>query len=212
MGRRALRRIDPALDLSWHLKHLEEFPQPLGLDSLCGVAGPLELEVGSGKGLFLTNASGQYPQRNFVGCELSRKYARFAAARLARLQRPNAVVVQGDAGRFFAQLPPACAAAVHVYFPDPWWKKRHRRRRIMQPPFLRQIERVLTPQGVLHFWTDVQEYHQSALQDLAATTDLQGPFDTAEEPAETDMDFRTHFERRMRLHGSDVWRVQFRKP
>ncbi len=212
MGRRALRRVDPALDLSQHLMHVEDLPQPLLLQALCRVPGPLELEVGSGKGLFLATASGQCPTRNFIGCEIARKYARFAAARLARLQRPNALVVLGDASVLFQRLPPASVAAVHVYFPDPWWKKRHRRRRILQPPFLHQVERVLADHGLLHFWTDVHEYHQTALADIAAATKLQGPFHVPEQPAESDMDFRTHFERRVRLHGADVWRVQFRKP
>jgi tRNA (guanine-N7-)-methyltransferase len=212
MGRRALRRIDPALDLSEHLKTWEQLPQPLLVESLFDASGPLELEVGSGKGLFLATASGEHPERNFMGCEISRKYARFAAAKLARLQRRNALVLHGDAQRLFEHLPTACAAAVHIYFPDPWWKQRHLRRRIMKVDFARQVERVLEPEGRLHFWTDVEDYYRSAREVIASSTCLEGDFPVTEHPAESDPEFRTHFERRMRLHGVDVWRLEFRRP
>jgi tRNA (guanine-N7-)-methyltransferase len=114
--------------------------------------------------------------------------------------------------RVFAEiLPDESLAAVHVYFPDPWWKKRHRRRRVMQESFLQQIERTLRPGGLLHFWTDVEEYFQSTLELLAAHTRLEGPIPVPETPAEHDMAYRTHFERRMRLHDEAVYRSQFRK-
>ena len=89
---------------------------------------PLEIEVGSGKGLFLQSAASTNPDHNFLGIEIATKYARFAAARLARSGLPNAVMVHGDAQPIFAELlPDNSLAAVHVYFPDPWWKKRHRK-------------------------------------------------------------------------------------
>jgi tRNA (guanine-N7-)-methyltransferase len=212
MGRRALRRIDPALDLSRHLTTVEALPQPLRFETLFSQAQPLEIEVGSGKGLFLATASGLYPDRNFLGCEIALKYARYAAAKLARRQRSNALVVHGDAERLFAELlPGGCAAAVHVYFPDPWWKKRHRRRRIMNERFVAQVERVLQPQGTLHFWTDVEEYYRATLEMIASSSSLEGPFPVVEQPAEHDLDYRTHFERRMRMHDHDVWRCEFRR-
>jgi tRNA (guanine-N7-)-methyltransferase len=212
MGRRALRRIDPSLDLSQHLKSVEELPKPLDTAALFDRAAPLEIEVGSGKGLFLINASGENPHRNFLGCEIARKYARFAAARLARAERSNAIVLHGDAKQLFHDLlPDSCAAAVHVYFPDPWWKKRHMRRRLMNGPFLMDLERTLEPGGIFHFWSDVEEYFRTTLTRVAQFTQLEGPLDVAERPAEHNMDYRTHFERRMRLHEVQVHRAAFRR-
>ena len=93
------------------------------------------------------------------------KYARFAAARLAQRELANARVIHGDAQHFFnAWLPDACVRAVHVYFPDPWWKARHKKRRVMNEPFLRDVERTLVPGGTLHFWTDVEEYFNTSLR------------------------------------------------
>lgn len=212
MSRRALRKIDPSLDLSYHLRTVDLLPVPLETAGLFKRTAPLEIEVGCGKGLFLMAASGESPERNFLGCEVSRKYARFAAARLARDQRQNAIMVHGDAQRLFRDmLPEACAASVHVYFPDPWWKKRHRRRRVLNESFLRDVERVLETEGVFHFWTDVEEYFQNTLELISETTDLTGPLEVSERPAAHDMDYRTHFERRMRLHDIEVHRAEFRR-
>jgi len=212
MGRRALRKIDPSIDLSRHLKTCDQLPRPWDAAVLFGRRAPLEVEVGSGKGLFLRNAAADRPETDYLGIEVAEKYARFAAAGLVKAGLHNAVVVHGDAIRVFRELlPDRSLAAVHVYFPDPWWKKRHRRRRVMRESFLRDVERTLSPGGSLHFWTDVEEYFRAALELLAAETALLGPLPTAELPAEHDMDYRTHFERRVRKADEPVYRAEFRK-
>ena len=213
MGRRALRRTDPSLDLSGNLRVFDELPDPWDPKAVFGRRGPLEVEVGSGKGLFLRTAAAARPEVDFLGVEIAGKYARFAAAGLAKRALHNAVVLHGDAARLFdALLPDHALAAVHVYFPDPWWKKRHKKRRVMRPSFVHDIQRTLLPGGRLHFWTDVEEYFETTLALLAAETDLEGPLDVPETAAEHDMDYRTHFERRVRLHREIVYRAEFRKP
>ena len=101
--------------------------------------------------------------------------------------------------------------AVHVYFPDPWWKKRHKKRRVMNEEFLRDVERTLIADGRLHFWTDVEEYFQTTLALIASSTAFIGPVPVAEKPAEHDLDYRTHFERRTRKSELPVYRAEFRK-
>jgi len=212
MGRRALRKIDPSLDLSHHLKAFDQLPRPWDARALFGRCGSLEVEVGTGKGLFLRNAAAGRPDVDLLGIEIAQKYARFAAAALARREVKNAVVALADAPRVFRELlPDGSLAAVHVYFPDPWWKKRHQKRRVMKGPFLSDVQRTLTPGGKLHFWTDVEEYFRVSLELLARHTDLKGPLEVPETPAEHEMAYRTHFERRMRLHGEPVYRAEFRK-
>ncbi len=212
MPRRAPRKLDASLDLSRHLKKWDDLPRPWDAAALFSREAPLEIEVGSGKGMFLLAAAQQRPETNFLGIELAEKYAEFCAARLAKWKIPNACVISADAGRVFAELlPDASLAAVHVYFPDPWWKARHKKRRVMNERFVRQIERTLRPGGSLHFWSDVEEYFQTTLEMIRAETKLAGPLPVPERPAEHDLDYRTNFERRVRQAGKPVYRAEFRK-
>jgi tRNA (guanine-N7-)-methyltransferase len=222
MGRRTLRKIDPAIDLSSHFFDLDQLPQPWDAQKLFGRVAPLEVEIGTGKGLFLETAATKLPEHNFLGIEVSRKYARFTAARLASHELPNARAVHGDGLRLFHEmLPENGVTAVHVYFPDPWWKRRHRRRRVLNDQFLHDVMRVLKPKGQLHFWTDVKEYYDTTLEritqlregplKIAPTSFLEGPLDVPERPAEHTLDYCTHFERRTRLQEAPVYRSVFVK-
>lgn len=210
MGRRAVPSIDSSLDLSRHLKTFDELPNPWDPAALFDRQAPLEVEMGSGKGLFLQNAARATPEHNFLGIEVARMYARFSASRLAKRQLTNAVMVSGDGLRLFRELlPDASLAAVHVYFPDPWWKQRHRKRRVLTPEFLQDVARTLQPGGLLHFWTDVQEYFESTLELLAEVPALRGPEPVKEKSPEHDLDYRTHFERRKRKDGLPIYRSLF---
>jgi tRNA (guanine-N7-)-methyltransferase len=213
MGRRALPKIDPTLDVSRHFRTVEELVDaPWDPAALFGRSAPLEVEVGSGKGLFLQTASIGTPEHDFLGIEVAYKYARFIAHRLAKRAIPNAVAVHGDGLRLFRERIPADSlAAVHVYFPDPWWKARHHKRRVMTEAFLADIVRTLQPGGRLHFWTDVKEYFDNTLELIAKCTPLVGPIEVPEKVAEHDLDFRTHFERRMRMNNEPVYRSEFAK-
>lgn len=210
MGRRALPRIDPNVYLGDHYTEFgDEFPDQHHLAMLPG-DGPIEIEVGSGKGLFLTNAALAFPEHRFIGIEIARKYAKYAAFQLAKAGLENAIMLQGDGARFIReQIPKHSIRAVHVYFPDPWWKSRHRKRRIMNPEFLGQVIRILEPAGELHFWTDVEEYFHNALKLIATFPELVGPQPVDEANPEHDFDYRTHFERRMRRHDKPIYRSLF---
>jgi tRNA (guanine-N7-)-methyltransferase len=213
MGRRALPKIDPTVDLSRHFLSVDDLcATPWSPAALFGRTAPLEVEVGSGKGLFLQNAATTTPERNFLGIELAYRYAQFSAYRLAKRELENARMTQGDALKLFREwIPDASLAAVHVYFPDPWWKARHHKRRVMNEPFLADVVRTLEPGGRLHFWTDVKEYYDQSLELIAAKTPLIGPLEVQEKPPEHDLDYRTHFERRTRQHNEAVYRAEFVK-
>ena len=212
MGRRVLPKLDPEVDFTGHIGQVDDLVAPFDPQSLFDEKRELEIEVGSGKGLFVTDESGRNPDRNFLGNEIAHKYCRFAAYRLAQNKRNNAYMLRGDGLKLFHEfLPDQCAAAVHVYFPDPWWKARHRRRRVMQPGFIADIQRVLSDGGIFHFWTDVEEYFEETLGLMAEHSDLSGPHEVEARQAEHDMDYRTHFERRMRKNDHPVFRSQFVK-
>ena len=117
MGRRALPKIDPTIDLSRHHFTLETLPQPFSSVELYGRTAPLEVEVGSGKGLFLQNIALAVPGHDLLGIEIGTKYARFIAARLAKRQLANAKIVHGDGLRLFREFIPADSLAARLWPP-----------------------------------------------------------------------------------------------
>ena len=207
MPSRPPRKPDATLDLSSHLLLLESLPDPFDPTGAFPQPGPVELEVGSGKGLFLSSASAAASERNFLGIELAVGYARLCAGKLAAGGRDNARIIQGDAGFLVRSLlPDACLAGMHVYFPDPWWRKKHRRRRIFTDEFVGLCSRVLKPGGMLHSWTDVPDYFEV----IQALMDHHDDFETQPAPAERspehDMDYQTSFERKKRKEGFQISR------
>ena len=137
--------------------------------------GPLEIEVGSGKGQFLVETALAHPEVNYLGIEIDRKHQLYAATRMAKRRLANVRIACTDARLFLRDRTPAdCCQALHVYFPDPWWKRRHRKRRVFTEDFARQCERVLAPGGHLYLATDVDEYFQIMLE-LVAYGDLAFP-------------------------------------
>lgn len=208
MPRRPPRKPSLGIDLSTHLISLESLDAPCDPSSLFPTPGPVELEVGSGKGLFLLSASAAAPDRNFLGAEIAVGYARLCAGKLASAGRSNARILAGDAGYLVRSLLlDQCLDGMHVYFPDPWWKARHRKRRVLSEPFLLQAGRVLKPRAILHVWTDVEEYFAEAMANAARTGLFAAPREEHATDPTHDLDYRTHFERRTRLAGMPVWRA-----
>ena len=173
---------------------------------------PIELEIGSGKGLFLTNSAKKNPNRRYVGLEMAGSYAIDCEARVAKLRFENVKFFACDAVMVIDRdVRDASLDAVHVYFPDPWWKARHKKRRVLNEQSLLNIQRTLKPNGELHFWTDVLDYYEATLELIDRITQLDGPFFVSEPPSEHDMDYLTHFERRTRQNGLPVYRSRFAK-
>jgi tRNA (guanine-N7-)-methyltransferase len=184
----------------------------LDWSSLFANHNPVEIEVGFGKGLFLLNAGQARPERNFFGIEIERKYALMTATRLAKRGLANVKVTCCDARWFLkAHVGAGAVAAVHVYFPDPWWKYRHRKRRLFTEEFACQCVRVLAGGGHLHLATDVRDYFAETLQILRRFEPLT-PVPPPEAAAPThDMDYLTNFERKYRREQRAVYRAMWEK-
>jgi tRNA (guanine-N7-)-methyltransferase len=120
---------------------------------------PVEVEVGTGKGAFLLARAAARPDLNFIGIEWARSYCLYAADRVRRAGLTNVRMVRADAAKFFARcLPPRSLLRVHIFFPDPWPKRRHHRRRLIQRDFLADVHRALRLGGQLLIVTDHLDY------------------------------------------------------
>jgi len=201
--------VPPPPDLRPYFLTLHDLPPaPLDPAALFGNERPVEVEVGSGRGLFLVNAGMTCPETSFLGIEYDFKEARRAARRLQKRALGNVRILGADARRVFSEyLPQASAVAVHVYFPDPWWKRRHKKRRIFNAEFLVQAARVLKPDGLLHAWTDVAEYFEVMTALVAENHDFVALPPPAERPPIHDMDYHTSFERKKRKLGLAIFRA-----
>jgi tRNA (guanine-N7-)-methyltransferase len=140
---------------------VESLPRPLDWGVLFGNPHPVEMEIGMGKGTFITEQARSRPEVNFFGIEWARWYWRYASDRLRRNGCLNSRTVRAEAGYFLSEfVADATLAVLHIYFPDPWPKARHHKRRLIQEPFVRQAERVLARGGRLQIVTDHQDYFE----------------------------------------------------
>jgi tRNA (guanine-N7-)-methyltransferase len=176
---------------------------------------PLELEIGSGKGTFLVQQAAEVPGAgvNYIGIEWSLPFWKFAADRCRRRGLENVRVVRAEAGAFVRQyVPDGCLRQVHIYFPDPWPKKRHNKRRLIQAPFLRELHRVLQAEGLIRIVTDHDDYFAWILEHAGQVTDFFGqlPFDKPCSAAEGEV-VGTNFERKYRREGRPFHAVTLRK-
>lgn len=132
---------------------------PLSSRALFGRDCPLEVELGSGKGRFLLEWAAAHPEVGVLAVERARKYAELTAAKAARHGVDNArVAVTTAEDLLFRCLAPASVAAFHVYFPDPWPKKRHHKRRFFRADNLARLVELLVPGGLLRVKTDHADY------------------------------------------------------
>ena len=153
----------------------------LDFTAVFGNANPVELEIGSGKGTFLLALAQAKRETNFIGIEYAKAYADFAADRLRRHGLLNCRIVPSEASWFLrCHVPDASLQALHIYFPDPWPKTRHHKRRLIQVPFMKEVHRILVPGGKLRLVTDHVDYFAHMQQVLAEQKYLTViPFDSA---------------------------------
>ncbi|MBT9597029.1 MAG: tRNA (guanosine(46)-N7)-methyltransferase TrmB [Vitreoscilla sp.] len=175
-----------------------------------GRQAPLVLEIGFGMGAATAQIAAARPDTDFLGVEVHVPGVGALLKRIGEEGLSNLRIVQHDAVQVLDQMiAPASLAGVHVFFPDPWHKKKHHKRRLIQPPLVALLASRLAPGGVLHCATDWQPYAEQMLEVLSAEPALENTADGyAPRP-----DYRplTKFENRGLKLGHGVWDLVFRK-
>lgn len=194
---------------------------PMDWERLFGNIYPVEIEIGSGKGRFLLEASKRHPKVNYIGIERAQKYVELTRERFEKHIRhfgvdrasgtfSNVRLVRTDANYFLTRyVPETSVQAYHIYFPDPWPRKRQRKRRLFRNrDFLEALTRTLNSEGGrLYIVTDHAEYFQEIQERLAGLSVLRA-IDAALRP---DSDIATHYEMKYVLEGRSIYRAVYER-
>ena len=186
--------------------------QPLDMAAAFGREAPVILEIGFGMGEATAHIASVRPDENFLCCEVHEPGVGALLKRIGERGLTNIRILQHDAVEVIDHmLPPAVLAGVHIFFPDPWHKKKHNKRRLIQPPLVAKLAARLQPGGYLHCATDWQPYAEQMLEVLSAEPLL---LNTATDGAYAPKpDYRplTKFENRGLRLGHGVWDLVFRR-
>lgn len=200
---RALAELGPKFVLTYQ-------PQPLDLENLFGRAAPKIMEIGFGMGESLAEIASAHPENDYLGVEVHTPGVGALLKQLGERGLTNVRIVQHDAVDVLSNmLAPATLSGVHVFFPDPWHKTRHHKRRLIQPPLVQLLASRLKPGGYLHLATDWEDYAVQMLDVLRAESLL---INTAADYApRPELRPLTKFEARGLRLGHGVWDLLFER-
>jgi tRNA (guanine-N7-)-methyltransferase len=184
---------------------LADLGAPLPLDRIIPGDGDWEVEIGFGKGKYLLRRCQEDPGRRFLGIELATEYWRHFVERARKRGLTNWVALRGEALYLISTvLPTGFAAAVHVYFPDPWPKNRHHKRRLFDPETLDLVVGLVRPGGRLLFATDFLEYGELVREILAGYPGIR----VERRGGVWDEGPRTHYEAKYIVEGRPILRLE----
>ena len=175
-----------------------------------GREAPVVFEIGFGMGDATAKIAQALPDHDFIGCEVHEPGVGALLKHIDEKQIGNIRIFQHDAVEVLEQMiAPDSLAGVHIYFPDPWHKKKHNKRRLIQPEFVARLVRHIQPGGYLHLATDWEPYAQQMLEVLSAEPALENTADGyAEKPGYRPL---TKFENRGIKLGHGVWDLVFKR-
>lgn len=184
--------------------------RPLDAAATFGRVAPLIVEIGFGMGDATAQVAAAMPEHDFIGIEVHTPGVGALLKHIGERGLGNLRIVQHDAVEVLEHMvPPASLAGIHIWFPDPWHKKRHHKRRLIQPAFVQRLMHHLAPGGYLHCATDWQPYAEQMLEVLSAEPGLANT--AAGYAPRPDWRPLTKFENRGLKLGHGVWDLVFRR-
>ncbi|MDO6428348.1 tRNA (guanosine(46)-N7)-methyltransferase TrmB [Thalassotalea sp. 1_MG-2023] len=201
-----------ALDLYWQEMGLNHEDGLLSFESVFGNDNPVVLEIGFGMGTSLVEMAKNAPSLNFIGVEVHRPGVGACIALAKEQEVTNLRVYQHDAIEVLADcIPDESLATVQLFFPDPWHKKKHHKRRIVSPEFVETIRQKLAIGGVFHMATDWENYAECMLEDMQSSLGYKNLSETNDYIPRPDNRPLTKFEQRGHRLGHGVWDLQFKR-
>jgi len=201
-----------ALDELWPRFGIDHDEKQLDLDAIFGRSAPRILEIGFGNGASLLKMAQDNPDKDYIGIEVHRPGAGNLLHNIEREGVTNIRVMTDDAVDILKQqIPDASLDLVQLFFPDPWHKKKHHKRRIVQPDFIALIEKKLKPGGLLQLATDWEDYAQHMLDVMKANLAFNNTSQNNEYSDRGDRPV-TKFEKRGIKLGNTVWDLVFKRP
>jgi len=195
----------------WPRYGIEFTHQPPDLDRAFGRQAPRMIEIGFGAGEALLEYAKNHPEQDCLGLEVHRPGVGHLLLGIEAASLANLRVISHDAVEVLQQLPPGSISIVHIFFPDPWPKKRHHKRRIIQPAFAELLARSLMQGGILRLATDWEHYAHHMRETLDACACLENIAGAAGFVERTTVRPLTRFERRGQRLGHGVWDLEYRR-
>ena len=201
-----------ALEQLWPRFGVDPPAEPLDLDTLFGRQAPRTLEIGFGNGDNLAELAARHPERDYLGVEVHDPGVGHLLLRMEREGLENIRIAHHDAVEVVSRwLPPAALDEILVFFPDPWHKKRHHKRRLVQPAFLERLARVMVPGARLHLATDWAPYAEQMLEVCEASPHFENVVPGGGYASRPDTRPQTKFERRGLKLGHEVFDLVYRR-
>ncbi len=201
-----------ALAELWPVYGIEFSPQPLDLDAVYGRQAPRVIEIGFGDGEHLAALAAAHPERDYLGIEVHRPGVGHLMLLAESNRSTNVRAICHDAVDVLAeQIPPGSIDELLILFPDPWHKKRHHKRRLIQPAFVELVVSRLKPGGELRLATDWEPYAEQMLDVLASNSSLGNLSPTNDWMPRPDERAPTRFEKRGARLGHGVWDLAFQR-
>ena len=208
---RLTRGQQQALEQLWDTYGIDFSPAPLDLDSVYENPAPVILEIGFGNGDSLLQQAIANPQNNYLGIEVHRPGVGHLLRLAGEAGIANLRVINHDANEvLLQQIPDQSLDGIQLFFPDPWHKKRHHKRRIVNAEFIELVKRKLKKGGHIHLATDWQDYAEHMLAVMEQASGLSNTAGDAIYAGNTERP-TTKFEQRGRRLGHGVWDLVYRK-
>ena len=191
----------------------EDVDGKIDFSNIFGRKAAIHIEIGSGKGTFLVNQAQAFPDINFLGIEWANKYYKYAVDRIGRRKLANVCIIRTEAASFIANsIDKASVECFHVYYPDPWPKKRHHKKRFICAKNVAQLIRCLKKNGLINFATDHAEYFQWARDVFEGFAGELKPVEFISPAGASEGELvGTNYERKYAMEKRDIFTIAFKK-